>query len=180
MIRNYGEQYIRFDESVFQKIHPGLIQYRKRFLISVAIIIIAFFLVYPLLQLGWWGVLIFFTLFFIGVVHLLSVFLLQAYTVCIITNTRIIDIHRNGLFDKQVVELQLGHIQDIRYTTKGIVQSLLGYGTIIIQAIEGRGRIEMMNVKNPQEIQELLLRVQKQYIKKESVKQSTNNTLYQE
>lgn len=61
----------------------------------------------------------------------------------IITNERIVDIEQRGLFNREVSEIPLQHVQDVTLEVKGIVETFLKFGTIRIQtAGEREFRIE--------------------------------------
>ena len=51
----------------------------------------------------------------------------------IITSERIIDIEQHGLFNREVSEIPLAHVQDITVEIRGVVETLLNFGTIRIQ-----------------------------------------------
>ena len=51
----------------------------------------------------------------------------------LVTNDRIIDIDQKGIFKREVNELAISNIQDVTYKQNGIVQSLLGFGEVIIK-----------------------------------------------
>lgn len=165
MMKDYGAKYIRFDEAVFERIQPSFLHYRKRFLVSAGLLLLAFFLAYPLFAWGRMGVLFFCILLAASVLNTLTTLLIRSMTVFLVTNRRIIDIDRTGLFEKHVAEIDLEHIQDIRYTTKGIVASLFSVGTITVQATPGRGRIQLVDVHQPARVQETLLKIQGQHTK---------------
>ncbi len=51
----------------------------------------------------------------------------------IITDRRIIDIDQRGLFDREVSEIPLDHIQDVTIEVRGLIETFLKFGTIRIQ-----------------------------------------------
>ncbi|OGZ95886.1 MAG: hypothetical protein A2847_01910 [Candidatus Sungbacteria bacterium RIFCSPHIGHO2_01_FULL_50_25] len=51
----------------------------------------------------------------------------------IITTKRIIDVEQHGLFSREVSEIPLSRVQDITIEVHGIIETLLGFGTIRIQ-----------------------------------------------
>ena len=59
------------------------------------------------------------------------------YSVFIVTSQRMIQITQKGLFHRSVVDLSLGQIQMVNYEIAGIQETLLGFGTIIIQTYMG-------------------------------------------
>lgn len=75
----------------------------------------------------------------------------------IITNERIIDVEQRGLFNRQVSEIPLQHVQDVTLEVRGIIETFLKFGTIRIQtAGEREFRIEF--VPNLYEAKDLILK----------------------
>lgn len=59
------------------------------------------------------------------------------YTVFIVTDRRFIQITQKGLFHRSVVDIGINQIQMVNYEINGIQETLLGFGTIIIQTYMG-------------------------------------------
>ncbi len=59
------------------------------------------------------------------------------YTVFIVTDHRFIQITQKGLFHRSVVDIGINQIQMVNYEINGIQETLLGFGTIIIQTYMG-------------------------------------------
>jgi hypothetical protein len=59
------------------------------------------------------------------------------YSVFIVTDQRLIQITQRGFFHKSVVDLGLAQIQSVNYEIAGFQETLLGYGTILIQTYVG-------------------------------------------
>lgn len=59
------------------------------------------------------------------------------YSLFIVTDQRLIQITQKGLFNKSVVDLGLNHIRSINYEVVGLQETLLGFGTILLQTYFG-------------------------------------------
>lgn len=59
------------------------------------------------------------------------------YSVFIVTSQRFIQITQRGLFHRNVSDLGLRHIQTINYEISGLQETLLGFGTIVMQTYMG-------------------------------------------
>ena len=59
------------------------------------------------------------------------------YSVFIVTNQRFIQITQKGLFHRSIVDLSLAQIQSLNYEVNGLQETLLGYGTILMQTYVG-------------------------------------------
>lgn len=59
------------------------------------------------------------------------------YSVFIVTNQRFIQITQKGLFHRSVVDIGLNQIQMVNYEIAGFQETLLGFGTIMMQTYMG-------------------------------------------
>lgn len=75
----------------------------------------------------------------------------------IITNSRIIDIEQHGLFNREISEIPMGHIQDVTTETTGVVQTLLRFGTIRIQTA-GEREFVIHTIPHLEEVKEIILK----------------------
>ncbi len=136
---------------------------------SAVFIIAPFFFMYPLFHWSSWGVGIFFTLLIIGLFIALRTFIIYSFNVFVITNQRIIDIDQAGLFDRTVSETTYDKIQDVSFRRKGISQTLWRYGSVVIQTAGQQANIELIGVKNPEKIQQLITEIQKETVSKNQI-----------
>lgn len=77
------------------------------------------------------------------------------YSVFIVTNQRMIQITQKGFFHRSVVDLGLPQIQMVNYEIAGLQQTLLGFGTIMLQTY--LGDLIIHDVHRPAKIQKKLL-----------------------
>lgn len=59
------------------------------------------------------------------------------FSIYLITNQRFIQIYQKGFFHKSVADTPLSQIQSVNYEVSGIQETLLGFGTIIVQTYLG-------------------------------------------
>lgn len=60
------------------------------------------------------------------------------YSVCIVTNQRFIQFTQKGVFkSRSVNDISLSRILSVNYEVHGMIETLLGFGTIIIQTLVG-------------------------------------------
>jgi hypothetical protein len=59
------------------------------------------------------------------------------FSVCIVTNVRLRQISQKGLFKRSVVDIYLKRIQNVNFSISGFTETVLGFGTIIVQTIVG-------------------------------------------
>ncbi|MFA5022623.1 MAG: PH domain-containing protein [Patescibacteria group bacterium] len=127
--------------------------------LPVLLIALAFFFLYPLFSLGKKGIIIFGLLLVIGLLLVLRNIFIWYAKLFIITNLRITDIDRQGIFKKIVSDIPLKKIQDVFYQSKGIVQTIGGLGNLEIILTDAKTKIEFKDIKNPQKIQNLILQL---------------------
>ncbi len=79
------------------------------------------------------------------------------YSVFIVTDQRLIQITQKGLFHRSVVDLGLQQIQMVNYEIAGLQQTLLGFGTILMQTYVGD--LVIHEVHHPSRIQKQILHI---------------------
>ncbi len=77
------------------------------------------------------------------------------FSVFIVTNQRFIQITQRGFFNRSVVDMALNQVQMVNYEIKGLQETLLGYGTIMMQTFVGDLLIHYIH--HPAKIQKRLL-----------------------
>ncbi len=82
------------------------------------------------------------------------------YSVYIVTNQRLIQITQKGMFHRSMVGLGLSQIQMVNYEIAGFQETLLGYGTIVVQTYVGS--LTIHEVHHPAKIQKELLNILKE------------------
>lgn len=83
------------------------------------------------------------------------------YSIFLLTDQRFVQISQKGLFDRSIVDLGLDKIQNVNSKIAGLEQTMLGFGTIVIQTFVGDLVLE--KIHHPQEIQTRLIKVIKEY-----------------
>ena len=79
------------------------------------------------------------------------------FSVFIVTTQRFIQITQKGFFHRSVVDMGLNQIQMVNYEVKGLQETLLGYGTIMMQTFVGDLLIHYLH--HPAKIQKRLLEI---------------------
>jgi len=76
------------------------------------------------------------------------------YSIFIVTDQRLIQITRKGLFHKTVVDMNLNQIQSMNYQVSGLQETLLKFGTIMIQTY--MGDLVIHEVHHPEKVQKTI------------------------
>jgi hypothetical protein len=79
------------------------------------------------------------------------------FSVYIVTDQRLIQITQKGLFHRSMVGLGLNQIQMVNYEISGLQETMLGFGTIVIQTYVGS--LTIHEVHKPAHIQTELLEI---------------------
>lgn len=79
------------------------------------------------------------------------------FSVFIVTDQRLIQITQKGLFHRTVVDLTLTQIQMVNYQVAGLQETLLGFGTIMMQTYVGD--LVIHDVHHPAHIQKKILKI---------------------
>lgn len=110
----------------------------------------------PSLGFGWFfgglgvGVLV-------GLLLFLPAWIAWYYSVFIVTDQRFIQITQKGLFHRSVVDIGLNQIQMVNYEIAGFQETLLGFGTIMMQTY--MGDLVIHQVHKPAKIQKKMLHI---------------------
>ncbi|PIS43038.1 MAG: hypothetical protein COT24_00290 [Candidatus Kerfeldbacteria bacterium CG08_land_8_20_14_0_20_40_16] len=168
MSNNYFTKHLKEREEVIKIIRSYLLSHLWSILVSLFFIILPFFLLFPLFQRGFWGVLLFFLLLLFGLGAGARFLFIWYFNAFVITSQRIIDFDQRGLFEKTVSESIYEKIQDVSFKKKGIFSTVLNYGTIIIQTAGTNANLEIRNIFEPEKIQELITEIQKKGLNKDA------------
>ena len=88
----------------------------------------------------------------------------------LITNQGIIDITWFGWFHRQSTRVLYSDLQGISYEIKGVMGTLLNFGTVSIEKISTGAVISLEFVKNPKNIELLTLRYMEKYLHTKNMK----------
>jgi len=79
------------------------------------------------------------------------------FSVFIVTDQRLIQITQKGFFSRSVVDMSLRQIQMVNYEVAGLNETLLGFGTIMMQTLVGD--LIIHEVHHPAKTQKKLLEI---------------------
>ncbi len=77
------------------------------------------------------------------------------YSVYIMTDQRLIQITQKGLFKRSMVAIGLDQVQMVNYEISGLEETLLGFGTIVVQTFVGS--LTIHDVHHPAKVQKKML-----------------------
>lgn len=83
------------------------------------------------------------------------------FSVYVVTDQRFLQISQKGLFNRSVVDMPLTQIQMVNYEIAGLGQTMLGFGTIMMQTF--MGDLVIHEIHRPAETQKKILMVLRDY-----------------
>lgn len=78
----------------------------------------------------------------------------------ILTDRRIIDVEQNGFFHREITSFRYEQIQDITVETRGVIETLLKFGTLHIQTAGHNREIIIRDAHYPENARSLILQLQ--------------------
>lgn len=95
--------------------------------------------------------------FILALIVILPSWITWHYSVFIVTDQRMIQITQKGLWKRSVVDIGLNQIQMVNYEVKGLEETMLGFGTIMLQTFVGD--LIIHDVHHPARIQKKILTI---------------------
>jgi membrane protein YdbS with pleckstrin-like domain len=88
--------------------------------------------------------------------YVLENFLDWFFNINIVTTERVIDFDFNNLIYKRVSDAELDRIQDVTYTTGGVLRTFLNYGDVFIQTAAEVSEFDFLAVPNPDRVAQII------------------------
>ena len=137
-------------EHVVVTIRQGMVGIVPKLILPAIFVIGPFFFLFLLFSHGTTGVVLFISLLIFGIVLVSRRLYLWHAQAFIITNQRIIDVDRRGLFKQIISSASLNHITDVYYESIGLWQTVSKSGNIIVILNDGKTKFEFKNVSYPE------------------------------
>lgn len=125
-------------------------------LLAMFLIVIPFFFLFPLFNLGLLGVIIFGLLILVGAFLAFRTIFVWDNDVLIVTTQRVLDIDQKGLFSRHVSEANLNAIQDVSWKKQGFWQTMFRMGSVTVQTAGATATIQGDDLPRPEKIQNLI------------------------
>ncbi len=124
--------------------------------IAMLLIVVPFFLLFPLMSWGLIGLLIFAGCISIGIILAIRALFLWNADVLVVTNLRLVDVDQKGLLSRRVSEASYDAIQDVSWQRKGIWQTIFRMGSVSVQTAGQSTNIEVTSVPYPDKLHDLI------------------------
>jgi membrane protein YdbS with pleckstrin-like domain len=125
-------------------------------LLSLVLIVVPFFLMFPLFSWGIIGVGLFVVAVFSGIGIALRTLLLWDADILIVTTLRLVDVDQRGIFARTVSEAPLESVQDVSWSRNGILQTVFRMGDLKVQTAGSTANIEAKSIPRVEVVHELI------------------------
>ena len=147
---------LKDDEEVRRIVRRHPVSVAPGLLLSLVLIVLPFFLMFPLFGWGMYGAVLFVAAVVFGIGVALRTLLLWDSDVLVITSSRLVDVDQRGLFSRVVSEAPLECIQDVSWAKRGVWQTLFRMGSIRVQTAGNTANLEMDQIAKPDRVAELV------------------------
>jgi hypothetical protein len=144
------------EEEVLDIVREPLAPHLLKFFGLGFLLLLPFFLMFPLFALGWFGALLFLVLIAVAVAIGVRTYVSWDHTVLIVTDRRLIDIDRRGLFDRVVTQAPFSQIDEVSYRVHGLAPTLFKYGSVRVQLSGSAADIEFKRAPSPSRLHDLI------------------------
>ncbi len=92
----------------------------------------------------------------IGLFRFLTMYTLNTF---IITDRRVIDRDQHGFFNQKISELHADRIQDVTVHTKGLFETLLRFGNIVVQTAASERQFVFHQIPEPDKVKDAIMQI---------------------
>ncbi len=147
---------LKDDEQVLRVVRNYWIVYLPAWTLAFLVVAAAFFFMLPLFKAGGWGIGAFAVLNAVGAFVALRTYVVWRWNAFVVTTHRVVDVDQRGFFSRTVSEAAFDKIQDVSYAIKGVLGTLLKFGTIELQTAGNATNLELQDVHDPKELHHLI------------------------
>ena len=125
--------------------------------VAVVLLALALFLSRPLFSFGAVGVILFLLLCLGATALAVRSLVLWSSTVFLLTDQRVIDVDRTGLFRWAVSDANFNNLEDVSYETAGPLQALCRSGNLTVTTVSGATTLRVHFVPDPGTVREAVI-----------------------
>lgn len=173
----YSSIELQPNESILKEVRRARMTLSPGILFGSLILLTNFFFLAWWFQHDPWGPIAFAFILVLGALLILRTIVLWRRNILVITNQRVMYFQQLGLFDHTATEVGYDKIQDIRYTIKGIVNTMYHIGTITLQTAGMTNVISADRLQHPMQVQRLIAEQQRNYVSRRPVPVVQRNVL---
>ncbi len=124
--------------------------------LAFILIVIPFFMLFPLFSQGIVGIIIFGAAVILGIGVAVRAFILWDADAFIVTTLRVVDVDQRGVFNRFVAEAMLPAVQDISWHRHGFIETMLGMGSLTVRTGSTSKPIVAHHIAHPERVQETI------------------------
>jgi membrane protein YdbS with pleckstrin-like domain len=124
--------------------------------LATFLIVLPFFLLFPLFAWGIVGIILFFASVLIGICLAIRTLVLWDSDVLIISNLRLVEVDQKGLLTRSVSEAALKNVQDVSWARHGMSETIFRMGTVKISTAGNAATIDAIRISRPEAVSELI------------------------
>ena len=121
------------------------------FLIALVCIVVPFFFLFPLFRSGALGIVFFCVSVFAGICIALRAMYIWDAEANILTNRRLVIVKQEGLFSREVTEIQFATLRDVSWDRKGMWEALWQMGTVHLRSRNEELPIHLLMIPRPEQ-----------------------------
>lgn len=117
--------------------------------VAFFLIVMPFFLMFPLFSYGRLGLWFFIYSIAVGVLVLIKIMVMWHFNTLTITTKRVIKTKQKGFFDRAVFDMPISRVNDVSRRIHGFFGTLFHFGTLHIVAGNGQTILDFEHMHNP-------------------------------
>lgn len=90
----------------------------------------------------------------LGLIYLFCAIYIWKQTLVLVSNERVAYFYQKGLFQREFYECSISSIMQVSHKVEGVVQTVCGYGTVIINTGDAESSIKITGMPDPFDIQQ--------------------------
>lgn len=103
---------------------------------------------------------------FISLIVTIITTILYSLNVVYVTNEKVAQVHYLSIFNRKVMQLSIGNIEDVNVTQKGIFPHLFNYGTLLIETAGEMVNPSFSYVPHPHDNTHIIIEAHEAYVQK--------------
>lgn len=147
---------LKGEEQVLLTVHGSLIPLWSKILLAFVWLVLPFFLLFPLFRMHLLGIIIFLLLLFSALLYAYRTFQIWHDSVFLVTDRRLVDMDRRGLWARVVSEVSYPDVEDVSYAIDGLFATIFRYGTLTVQMAGNAVELQVYNVRHPAKVHNLI------------------------
>ncbi|MFA7653704.1 MAG: hypothetical protein WCX97_01515 [Candidatus Magasanikbacteria bacterium] len=168
--------HLRSEERMVIVIRRHGLVYGWKYLLGLGMLFASAFFASWLLAQNWWGQMLLVVGLVVGLLVIFLVWFFNYTNVLVVTDERVVDIVRPGLFEEYLTTIGFFDIKDIFVSRRGVLSTLFGCGRVTIATKSGELMIETDIIARPQSVVNTILETRDDYRQKRRV--GTNEAIY--